>query len=285
MRTFFLLFVLLPFLNLAQNAPIKVYLLGTFHFNQIEVSTYDVRQPAYQKDIVTITQRLYAAGIDKVFLESMPDFAIENRMDSFYQAFRQGDSLRVRNEIWQIGYRLAHWRQHERVYFCDHPGQYGNYLAQIRDYSEKHGELEKFEKGGPGVSFSIDRGLDDDSLRRQMSLLSYLQLLNDPVYQRMLHAHYISHYPILGHTDSYQYKNGEFLLGAELTADWYRRNIKIYSHILNQLDFNEKAIFLLIGNDHIPIIRQLFEDNPAFEVVPVRQWLGKSEFVDVLIKH
>lgn len=285
MRTLILIFLLVTSATFAQNAPIKVYLLGTFHFNQVEAATYDVRKARYQQDIFEITRRLYAAGIDKVFLESMPDYAIENRMDSFYQAFRQGDSLRVRNEIWQLGYRLAHWRGHKQVYFCDFPGLYGSLLAEIRAYSEKNGELEKFEKGGPGVSFSYSSRFDEDSLRQTLSLLAYLQWLNDPIYHRQLHAHYISHFPILGHKDSYQYQKEAYLLGAELTADWYRRNIKIYSHILNQLDFKEEAIFLLIGNDHIPIIQQLFADNPAFEVVPVRQWLGKSELADVLIKH
>lgn len=268
----------------AQNKPIKVYLLGTFHFNQVDAAIYDVRKAEHQKDITVIIEKLYQAGIDKVFLESMPDYAIESRMDSLYQAFRKGDSMRVRNEIWQIGYRLANWRKHDRVYFCDHPGQYGTYLAQIREYSEKNGELVKFEKGGPGASFSLSRGLDIDSLRSQMSLLAYLQLLNDPQYQRMSHANYISHYPTLGHSDSYHYKKGAFLLGAELTADWYRRNIKIYSHILNQLDFQENAIFLLIGNDHIPIIRQLFAENPAFEVINTAQWLGASKEIASLTK-
>jgi len=33
------------------------------------------------------------------------------------------------------------------------------------------------------------------------------------------------------------------------------------------MDYNEDAIFLLIGNDHIPIIRHLFESNPYFKVI------------------
>jgi hypothetical protein len=47
--------------------------------------------------------------------------------------------------------------------------------------------------------------------------------------------------------------------------------------MINQLDYSEKAIFLLIGNDHIPIIRHLFESNPYFEVMDVEKWLGKME--------
>ena len=69
-------------------------------------------------------------------------------------------------------------------------------------------------------------------------------------------------------------------MGAELTADWYRRNIKIYSKMITQLDYTENAIFLIMGNDHIPIIRHLFESNPYFEVVDTELWLGRTKLIN-----
>ncbi|WP_370451007.1 DUF5694 domain-containing protein [Olivibacter sp. XZL3] len=68
-----------------------------------------------------------------------------------------------------------------------------------------------------------------------------------------------------------------YFMGADLTIDWYRRNILIYSKILAQLDYKEDALFLVIGNDHVPILKQLFNDNPYFEVVETEKWLGKSK--------
>ena len=52
-----------------------------------------------------------------------------------------------------------------------------------------------------------------------------------------------------------------------------RRNIMIYTKMVNQLDYSEEAIFLIMGGDHIPILRNLFRDNPFFEVVPPEAWL------------
>ena len=51
----------------------------------------------------------------------------------------------------------------------------------------------------------------------------------------------------------------------------------VYAKILSQLDYNEKAIFLVIGDDHIAIIRQMFQENPYFEVVETEKWLGKTK--------
>ncbi len=35
--------------------------------------------------------------------------------------------------------------------------------------------------------------------------------------------------------------------------------------MLAQLDCSEDAIFLIIRNDHVPIIRQMFQENPFFQ--------------------
>jgi hypothetical protein len=46
--------------------------------------------------------------------------------------------------------------------------------------------------------------------------------------------------------------------------------------MLAQLSYTENAIFLIIGNDHVPIIRQMFGENPYFEVIDTEKWLGKT---------
>lgn len=55
-------------------------------------------------------------------------------------------------------------------------------------------------------------------------------------------AHYVNMYPQVGHVDVYSYQEN-YLLGTELTADWYRRNIYIYSKMINQLDYKENQFF------------------------------------------
>ena len=118
--------------------------------------------------------------------------------------------------------------------------------------------------------------INEDSLRNAVDLLEYMRWLNSDEVQTTSHASYINVYPQLGNTNVFHY-DSTYFLGAELTIDWYRRNILIYSKILAQLDYTENAIFLIMGNDHIPIIRQMFQANPYFEVVDTEKWLGKTK--------
>ena len=45
------------------------------------------------------------------------------------------------------------------------------------------------------------------------------------------------------------------------------------SHGSTTGQIDEEAIFLIIGADHIPILKHLFESNPYFEVVKASDWL------------
>lgn len=257
----------------AQNTPIKVYLLGTFHFAQTD-STYDVLDNAHQKDIQKLCDLIIKQEPDKVFVESMPDFEYMNRIDSLYQTFRKGSTLNWRNEIWQVGFRVAEALDHEHIYLCDHPGQFGYYYGMLEEYADLHGQQQMLGYQGKGITVPLTETIDLDSLMHAMSLLDYLRWMNSAAVQGSSHAHYINLYPQLGNTDVFHY-DSTYFLGVELTTDWYRRNLKIYAKMLAQLDYTEDAIFLIIGNDHIPILRHLFESNPYFAVVPAKKWLGR----------
>lgn len=253
---------------------IKVYLLGTFHFAQTD-STYDVLSEQHQRSIAKLCESIQRHRPDKVFVERMPEFEYQNRVDSLYQVYRAGQFKPRRNEIYQVGFRVAKALGHPTIYQCDHPGMYGTYYQQCLEYAEKNGQMDILNAKAKGTTQTLEDRINNDSLFRKLDLLDYLKWLNSEPLQRASHAHYINVYPQVGYTDVFDTKRDDnYFLGSELTADWYRRNIKIYSKMIAQLDYSEQAIFLLIGNDHVPIIRHLFESNPWFEVVATEEWLN-----------
>ena len=127
-----------------------------------------------------------------------------------------------------------------------------------------------------GTVMRHDDLVDEDSIMKNSTLLQYMQWINSPKVMNTSHASYIANDPQVGSTDYYNYNDDYTLVGAEITADWYRRNIMIYSKMINQVDYGkDKAIFLLMGADHIPIIKNLFDANPYFEVIETAQWLKK----------
>ena len=251
---------------------IKVYLLGTFHFAQTD-STYNVKDAKHQESIRTLNDIIVGLKPDKIFIERMPEFEYQNKIDSLYTTFvNRKKEVTSPNEIWQVAFKVAKRLKHKKLYQCDNPGRYNSIYNQIEAYAKKNNQMSILEYKANGTTIPITSKINRDSLRQSMTLLEYLKWYNSAEVQESSHATYINVFPQLGYTDVYNYKK-DYLLGASLTTDWYRRNIKIYTKMINQIEYTEDAIFLLMGNDHIPIIRHLFESNPYFEVVPTNNWL------------
>lgn len=258
----------------AQTKPIKVYILGTFHFSQTD-STYNVLETKHQQSIEQLSALIVKQKPDKVFIERMPEFEYENKVDSLYQLYRQGKLRDRKNEIWQVGARVAAALQHPHIYQCDHPGRYGMLHGQIEAYATAHNQLPMLEYKGKGITKPASAMVNDDSILYNTSLLEYLRFLNSDWVQSTSHAAYINLYTQMGNTNVFNYDSNYFI-GTALTVDWYRRNIMMYSKMIAQLNYSEHAVFLIVGNDHVPIFRHLFQSNPYFEVVPCYQWLGAS---------
>lgn len=253
---------------------IKVYMLGTFHFAQTD-SNYNVLDEKHQKSIKKLNDIIVGLNPNKIFIERMPEFEDENKIDSIYTVYVNSENKTQNpNEIWQIAFNVGKRLGHKKLYQCDSPGMYGMIYSRMKKYAEEHNQMDILNQKSKGTIKSKTKEINKDSLRNSMSLFDYMKWLNSKDVQYYSHAYYITVPPQIGHTDVYKYKKNEYLLGTELTADWYRRNIYIYSKMINQLDYKEKSIFLIMGNDHIPIIRHLFEGNPNFKVMDTKKWLN-----------
>lgn len=264
----------------AQSNRIKVYLLGTFHFAATDTTVYDVRNNQHQKSIRQLSDIIVGLKPDKIFIEKMPEWEYENHIDSLYQEYRKGNLSRARNEIWQVAGRVATRLNHPHLYQCDQPGNYSFHYGLVADYANNHHEQDKLRYLGKGMTKPILSSINIDSVRNTVDLLEYLRWFNSKEVQNTSQAHYINVYPQIGNTNAYTPANkidSSYFLGANVTIDWYRRNILIYAKMLSQLDYTEKAIFLIIGNDHVPIIRQMFQANPYFEVIDTEKWIGKTK--------
>ena len=253
---------------------IKVYLLGTFHFAQTD-DDYNIKEQKHQKSIAELCDIIKKQNPNKIFVERQPEYEFKNKIDSLFLSYVKGRKLKRKNEIYQVGFRVAKKLGHKKVYQCDNPGLYGKYYAEARDYATKNGQMDIMEAKRIGTVTRHDDIINEDSVMQNSTLLEYLQWINSKQVMQTSHAAYIANYPQIGSTDFYNYDDDNTLIGAELTADWYRRNIMIYTKMINQLDYKEDAIFLLMGADHIPIVKSLFDANPYFEVIDPSKWLKK----------
>lgn len=262
--------------SFSQKSKIKVYLLGTFHFTQVDTLLYDVNDKKHQQSIEKLSKVIVGLNPDRVFIEKMPEWEHKNKIDSLYQRYRTGDLRHLRNEIWQIAARAAAALNHGHLYQCDQPGMYGILYPKVATYARMHNQVDVLAFRSKGTTLPLTSVVNNDSLKKSSDLYEYLRWLNAEKVQQSSHASYINVFPQIGNTNVFHY-DSTYFLGAGLTVDWYKRNVLIYSKIIAQLDYSENSIFVLIGNAHVPILKQLFKDNPYFEVVEAQKWLGKSK--------
>lgn len=252
---------------------IKVYLLGTFHFAQTD-STYNVLDEKHQNSIEELCKVIVKQNPDKVFVERQPEFEFRNKNDSLYKVYvKMTRPIRAKNEIYQVGFRVAKMLNHPKVYQCDNPGRYGSLYSEAVTYAKANNQMGFLNATAKGTAVREDDLVNEDSIMSNSSLFDYIKWINSEAVMTSSHAGYVANDPLVGSKDYYNYDDDDTLIGAEITADWYRRNIMIYTKMINQLSFDEQAIFLIMGADHIPILKHLFESNPHFEVVEVNEWL------------
>ena len=281
----------IPILAQSQTSgeKIKVLLVGTFHFNNPGMDEHnaevdDVFSDQRQKEIDDLNESLLRFNPNKIFVESRPVY--QSFYDSLYQAFLNGkvhfeDLKNGRNETYQVGFKMAKELNHPKVYCSDASGLWLG--SDVNESAEKWNMefVMEFNERMKGKIEAYNKLIQNNSMKEIIRELNTEKSLMEN------HNYYVSIAPrvISGKQDgkeSYYYdeetetsyvKIDEEYIGAELTAEWYKRNIKIYSNILNQIESGDKQIMVYYGQGHIKILQQLFRDNPRFEVVDALDYL------------
>jgi hypothetical protein len=255
------------------SRPIEVLILGTFHFAQVDTLTYDVLKAPRAREVDRVVDALVAWAPDKLFLEWQPEFN-QSLVDSIFTAHRREGPLPRRNEIYQLGVRTAARLGHARTYLVDHPGRYGSLRSRTDEVARQLQQQPILEGTAPYTFRGLYVTTDSDSLRQVLSLQSYLRFLNSTAYRVADHAGYISRYPRIGYVPTdLSDSTGVSRAGAELVADWYRRNVMIFGKAIRWMDFRERRVLIIIGAGHVPILRHLFESHGGFRVVEVESVL------------
>lgn len=67
-------------------------------------------------------------------------------------------------------------------------------------------------------------------------------------------------------------KNEEYP-GVDLLADWYKRNLKIFTNITRITESKEDRILVIIGGGHVKLLQQFFEDSREYDLEPASRYL------------
>lgn len=81
---------------------------------------------------------------------------------------------------------------------------------------------------------------------------------------------------LIGRTSTTWIGFPEHHVGADMVAQWYKRNLRIYAniaHAVEEVEEGDDRVILLMGQAHVWTLRQFFRDSADFEVVPVEEIL------------
>lgn len=237
----------------------KIAIVGTFHFPD----RFDIFSEKTQKEIEDFVEQMAEWRPDTVAIE-LPKRE-QGKIDIFYQNFSPEDTAAQRsygklityghegelttlNEAVQVGFRLANMLGHSRVYGIDEDMELSDELAAAT--------MEAAEK----PIAALTNYLETEYGHSDKTLMALYRIHNDPRYIAFDHAAYMN----INAVDKGSYE------GARLVAQWYERNLKIFSNIQN-LSRDKKRVLVLIGSSHGAILRELVQGCPNLELCePVR---------------
>ncbi|MFN2601451.1 MAG: DUF5694 domain-containing protein [Gemmatimonadaceae bacterium] len=241
----FLGLVVMPMSSQAQSdSRPEILVLGTFHMANPghdihNMQADDVLSPKRQQEITQLIEVLKKFHPTKVAIEA--DVSGQ-RAAQQYSDYLAGKYTLSRNEIDQIGYRLAKELGHKKVYPVDVDGDFP--YMRVLNYAKANGLKEKFDAMEAKTGARVKQQGD---FLGSHTILETLQWMNSDSNVAADVAAYLEFVPF---GEPYEYA------GSDLVAAWYQRNIRIYRNIVALIESPSDRILVIYGAGHLGWLRQ-----------------------------
>jgi len=242
----------------AECAPgeVQVMLLGTYHFanpgrDVIKQDIDDVLQPKRQVELEDLAKRLALWKPDRLAIEW--PFSRTDTTRARYERYRAGTLAPNRNEVVQIGFRLASLLGHDAVYPIDDD----SYLDLNDSLKAVDARRPEFTRTRDSLSNALQKEAESLNAWMRTTIREHLLRLNS---DRALHGG-----NSLGMFGGYlQAGEGQNYGGPQFLAQWYARNFNMAHNLTRMLRPEVKRILVIVGNGHVPPLRNLLDEAPQF---------------------
>ncbi len=248
----------------------EVAILGTFHFRS-NVDAYkrkfhiDISSEKTQQEIQELLDHLKRFRPTKIVLE-VP-IKKQEKLDSLYQEYRNGNFELPVPEMYQLGFRLAKQLYHPHIYGVDTqaPLHMENRIANWEQYAKETGLHDKWNYFD---TYFTKKYSSSDSLKTTMPLVDYYVFLNSKEVEDVSGQDKLNGMIQLGAGDTY--------IGADGITKDYRRNLRIYANMLNLIESDEDRFLMIYGSSHKRILRHFFEDSMEFTYIDILSYLSSK---------
>ena len=242
---------------LAQPAPAKelirpeVLVLGVYHMNNpgldiFNTETDDVLSPRRQAEMRQLLAVLEKFRPTKIAVEASFSRGLVQRA---YTEYAAGERELTRNEIEQLGFRLAKELRHETVYPVDVDGEFP--YPRLVKFAQATGRTNEFDT------------LQEEMAEKTEAFSAYLA--SHTLLETLLYMN--SDEQAAEAVGSY-FRLAEFgepwdWAGADLVSEWFRRNLRIYSNIMQLIDSPNERVLVIYGAGHLGWLQFAFDSNPG----------------------
>ncbi|MEM9385776.1 MAG: DUF5694 domain-containing protein [Pseudomonadota bacterium] len=236
------------------EAPAQVMLIGVWHFanpglDMVKTDVIDVATDENQAYLEGLTDRLAEFAPTAVLLEFDP--ADQQKMQARYNDYRAGNVELGINEIYQLGFRIAHKSDLNEIHsFDERTVQWlaEPMMARMESLPARKAEFE-------GLIETI--GKDIAEQHRTMTMAQLLRVHNSQEEDRRNKDLYLRFNDV---------GVGEDFSGADATASWWHRNFRMYAHIQHHATPGERVL-VIAGQGHTAILRDLLDLDSLREAV------------------
>ena len=231
-----------------------VLVLATSHMNNpgrdvLNAHWDDVLTEKRQKEIREFVNLLKRFKPTKIAIEL--SFA-SAELEENYGQYLRGEYQLTRDEREQIGFRLAKELNHQKIYGVNAEGDFG--VNRVFEFAKANNQQEIVDKAFSVVKPQVEAL---NKLIQTASITEIHKFLND---QRKIDEEHQAYLIIsrIGKDNEYP--------GVDATAEWYKRNLKIFSNIARITDSGDDRILIIFGAGHAKLLQQFIEDSGEYNL-------------------
>lgn len=227
-------------------------MLATYHMANpghdiFNLQADDVLAPKRQGEIRELIDRLARFRPTKIAMETESD---SPRIKQ-YQEYLAGKYDLGRDEREQIGFRLAKQLNLPKVYGINDWEDFP--YPAVQDYAKARGREQELKS--VMAHFEKETQEYNEFLKSHSVLQMYLKINSSEGVKRDLAS-----YALLAHFG----EEGDYA-GANLLTDWYKRNIRIFTNLLNIIQPGDRVL-VLYGYGHLGILQQDVQADPTLKL-------------------
>ncbi|HVR44090.1 MAG TPA: DUF5694 domain-containing protein [Thermoanaerobaculia bacterium] len=257
------LWVVNPLLVVAQDSPRErpaaparpeVLVVGVYHMSNpsrdvFNMEADDVLAPRRQAEIAEVIAVLEKFHPTKIAVEARFSSDATSRR---YGEYLAGNHELTRNETEQIGFRLAKKLGHETVHAVDVTGEFP--FPRLVDYAKAHGRTEEFDALMDEVGARVRATNEHLASHTVLETLLFMNS-DDSVAEDVGFYYRYAHF-----SEPWNWA------GADLVADWFRRNMRIYANVVRLADSPDERVLVIFGAGHLGWLQHNFAGDPGIRL-------------------